>query len=58
MIAVTPSFLQGTITPPPSKSLSHRAVIAAALCNGVSLLQNVGESKDIEASISAVLQSP
>lgn len=54
MTAVTPSFLQGTITPPPSKSLSHRAVIAAALCKGTSILQNVGESKDIEASISAV----
>ncbi len=35
-----------TVTAPPSKSLSHRALIAAALADGVSVLRNVLESDD------------
>jgi len=46
--------LQGTITIPPSKSAAHRALICASLAKGESKLSNVGNSKDIEATISAL----
>jgi 3-phosphoshikimate 1-carboxyvinyltransferase len=37
-----------TITAPPSKSVSHRAVIAAALARGTSRLSGVLDSQDLE----------
>ncbi|MBF0480154.1 MAG: 3-phosphoshikimate 1-carboxyvinyltransferase [Desulfovibrionaceae bacterium] len=37
-----------TVTAPPSKSLSHRALIAAALAAGQSRIENVLESEDLE----------
>ena len=37
-----------TIDAPPSKSISHRLLMAAALANGESRLDNILESKDIE----------
>ncbi|EPR36310.1 3-phosphoshikimate 1-carboxyvinyltransferase [Desulfovibrio sp. X2] len=36
-----------TVTAPPSKSLSHRALIAAGLANGVSVVRNVLRSVDL-----------
>ena len=50
-VKLTPSRLQGRITPPPSKSQSHRLVIAAALAEGESKLENVALSKDITATL-------
>ena len=50
-ITITPRPLKGSITPPPSKSQSHRVLIAAALAEGVSMLRNVALSQDIEATI-------
>ena len=50
-VTITPGPLQGTITPPPSKSQSHRLLIAAALAEGVSMLKNVALSQDIQATI-------
>jgi 3-phosphoshikimate 1-carboxyvinyltransferase len=47
-------FPQGIVTPPPSKSLSHRAVICAALAGGKSEIENLGRSDDIDATLSAV----
>jgi 3-phosphoshikimate 1-carboxyvinyltransferase len=47
-------FPRGVITPPPSKSLSHRAVICAALAHGESVIRNVALSEDIEATMQGV----
>jgi 3-phosphoshikimate 1-carboxyvinyltransferase len=47
-------FPKGVVTPPPSKSLSHRAVICAALADGESVIENLGCSDDIEATLSCV----
>jgi 3-phosphoshikimate 1-carboxyvinyltransferase len=44
-------FPRGTITPPPSKSLCHRALICAALARGESVIENVALSEDIEATL-------
>jgi 3-phosphoshikimate 1-carboxyvinyltransferase len=47
-------FPSGIVTPPPSKSLSHRAVICAALAGGDSVIENLGASEDIGATLSCV----
>lgn len=44
-------FPSGVITAPPSKSLSHRAVICAALAGGRSVIENLGSSLDIQATV-------
>ena len=46
--------LKGSIMIPPSKSLSHRAIIAASLAEGKSVISNVLFSKDIKATIDAM----
>ncbi|MGE4551840.1 MAG: 3-phosphoshikimate 1-carboxyvinyltransferase [Desulfovibrionaceae bacterium] len=43
-----------TVTAPSSKSLSHRALIAAALAPGESVLSDVLESRDIYATMSCL----
>lgn len=55
-ILIKPLNLKGIITPPPSKSLSHRAIICASLCrdNGVSKIDNVILSDDIDATIAGM----
>ena len=50
-VTITPGPLSGTVTPPPSKSQAHRALIAAALAQGESAVSNVALSQDIEATV-------
>ena len=50
-IQITPAKLSGAVTPPPSKSMAHRLIIAAALADGVSTLENIVPSQDIEATL-------
>lgn len=49
-VTIIPSKLRGTVTPPSSKSVAHRALIAAALSGGFSTISNLGDSKDIQAT--------
>lgn len=53
-VKILPSPLSGAIKIPPSKSLCHRAIIAAALCPGQSTICNVILSEDILATIEGV----
>ena len=53
-VLITPGPLKGTVTPPPSKSIAHRAILAAALTNGTSTIQNVALSQDIEATLRCI----
>lgn len=48
-IRITPGPLAGTVTPPPSKSIAHRAILAAALAGG-GTISNLAASQDIEAT--------
>ena len=41
---------------PPSKSMGHRAVLAAGLATGLSRVYNLGMSQDIKATLGAVRQ--
>ncbi|MDF2590607.1 MAG: aroA [Clostridia bacterium] len=53
-IKILPGLLKGDIKIPPSKSLCHRAIIAAALAHGQSIISNVVLSEDILATIGGV----
>ncbi len=53
-IDIKPEETGGTIYVPPSKSLSHRAIIAASLADGTSKIEHVILSQDIKATIEAV----
>lgn len=53
-IRIEPSQLRGTVDIPASKSCAHRALISAALAEGISVISGVSMSKDIEATIGAM----
>ena len=38
-VTIVPNKLQGRVTPPPSKSQTHRVILAAALARGRSRLE-------------------
>ena len=46
--------LEGHVAVPGDKSISHRAVLVGALCDGQTLISGFGRSADTEASIKAV----
>lgn len=50
-ISIAPKKLRGTVTVPPSKSVAHRMIIAAALADGVSTVSNLYPSVDILATM-------
>lgn len=53
-VTIKPSNLKGEVKVPASKSLCHRAVICAGLSEGVSNIDNVIFSQDIEATCGAM----
>ena len=53
-VIIKPSNLSGDVIIPPSKSLSHRAIIAACLASGKSKISNVMFSRDILATIAGM----
>ncbi len=53
-VLITPGPLSGSVVVPPSKSQTHRAIIAAALAKGKSVINNVVMSEDIQATVSAM----
>ncbi len=46
--------LVGEVTPPPSKSILHRYIIASSLAEGISKIENISYSDDIIATIEAM----
>ncbi|QZY53642.1 3-phosphoshikimate 1-carboxyvinyltransferase [Crassaminicella profunda] len=53
-VEINPSVLNGEVKIPPSKSMSHRAIICAALSEGESLIENIAFSDDIIATLEAM----
>lgn len=53
-VTIYPGSLAGEVLIPASKSLSHRAVICAGLSEGISTINDVGISRDIEATFEAM----
>lgn len=48
---IQPNMLKGTVSVPPSKSVTHRAIIAAALSGQDCVVENVVMSNDITATV-------
>ncbi|TWH81519.1 3-phosphoshikimate 1-carboxyvinyltransferase [Sedimentibacter saalensis] len=55
-IKIKPAKLNGKIYAPPSKSMSHRALICAGLSSGESIVENVILSEDIKATMDSMKQ--
>lgn len=53
-VIISPSTLKGTVSAPPSKSDVHRAIICAALSQGVCRISPVALSNDIKATIGCI----
>lgn len=53
-LKLTPGLLKGDVTVPPSKSVAHRMIIAAALADGTSTISNLSGSADILATINCM----
>ncbi|ALB46487.1 3-phosphoshikimate 1-carboxyvinyltransferase [Clostridium beijerinckii] len=54
-LRIYPGKLSGEVKIPPSKSMAHRAVICAALGDGISKVTNIDYSDDIIATIEAMI---
>ena len=53
-VKIYPGQPHGFVVAPSSKSMAHRAILAAALANGESRITNVAKSQDICATLQAV----
>lgn len=53
-LKLVPSKLKGEVKIPPSKSMAHRAIICAALSDGLCIIENIDYSDDIIATIVAM----
>lgn len=53
-MAVFSGILSGAVSAMPSKSMSHRALLAASLCNGKSRINNFALSQDIGATLGCI----
>lgn len=53
-LSISPSFARGSVFAPPSKSVAHRALFAAALCCGESTLSPIALSQDMLATMDAL----
>lgn len=51
-----PGDITGEFTAPPSKSMAHRAVLAAGLAKGLSRIYNLAMSQDVKATLAAAQQ--
>lgn len=49
-VTILPGMLKGAVTPPSSKSQTHRAVLALMLAQGEGKLSNLAVSQDIQAT--------
>ena len=53
-LMIQPASLHGIVTPPPSKSQAHRAILAQALSPNPGRIDNLSPSQDIEATLRCV----
>ncbi|KAA5534744.1 3-phosphoshikimate 1-carboxyvinyltransferase [Taibaiella lutea] len=55
-ITINPTLIKGTIHAPASKSVMQRACAAALLRNGITIIDNYGQSNDDKAAINIIQQ--
>ena len=54
VVEIKPGAPKGRVTAPPSKSMAHRLLICAGLCNGESVIENVAYSEDVLATLACL----
>ena len=54
LLSIISKPLNGEILAQPSKSMAHRAIVCASLANGISSIDNIVLSDDIQATLGAV----
>lgn len=55
-VQIWPGKAKGTVTAPPSKSMAHRMLIGAGMAKGISRVEHIAFSEDIQATL-GILQS-
>ncbi len=50
-VTISPSKAHGTVAAPPSKSMAHRYLIAAAMANGNSTVEGISSCEDVSATL-------
>ena len=50
-IRIEKGTAKGRITAPPSKSMAHRLLISAAMCDGVSTVHGISSCEDVLATL-------
>lgn len=50
-VVITPGKAAGTVAAPPSKSMAHRLLICAAMCDGVSTVKGISSCEDVAATL-------
>ena len=50
-VTITPKHLCGEVKAPPSKSMGHRMLICAGLCQGDSVVRGISDSEDMKATL-------
>ena len=50
-VSIQPSKAKGEVFAPPSKSMAHRLLICAALCNGTSRVYGISDCEDVSATL-------
>lgn len=50
-VIITPSKAMGSVNAPPSKSLAHRLLICAGMCEDESIVHGISESEDVSATL-------
>ena len=53
-VVIHKSAPSGSVNAPPSKSISHRMILCAALSEGTSVIRNIDLSNDISATLDAI----
>ena len=53
-LRINPSRAMGRVSAPPSKSMAHRLLICAALCEGVSVVRGVSSCEDVLATLDCI----
>ena len=53
-LRINPSRARGRVSAPPSKSMAHRLLICAALCEGVSVVRGVSSCEDVLATLDCI----
>lgn len=51
---ISPFPINGNIIAPPSKSIAMRYILLAALCSGETIIENTGNSKDVQTAIKCI----